>query len=265
MRPDRGPHRNAYRQRPLLRLELLEVAPQPLCLCHSTKNGRERLETPRTWVTCRSLAIATTAPACVRGGTDPGPRHAGGNPHPNHRCARTGYAASSAAHRTTPARAARPGVDRAEPPASSPCPASAASAGNPDRDGAPLHRRGRARPPAPRPAGNRPAPRHGCAIRSGVRLNHQVRVDEGQPRAVRVGHALLLAAAKPGLSGLPTKRTRGSWLACRCTMSSVPSSEPLSITRSRRCPAPGAGATGRHRWCCHLVGDDDGGNGCIQT
>ncbi|MNT93121.1 hypothetical protein D3C72_2345250 [compost metagenome] len=46
----------------------------------------------------------------------------------------------------------------------------------------------------------------------------------------------LLAAAKPGLSGLAMKRTRGSALAWRCMISSVPSLEPLSTTRISTTP-----------------------------
>ncbi|MNV26844.1 hypothetical protein D3C71_1179700 [compost metagenome] len=46
----------------------------------------------------------------------------------------------------------------------------------------------------------------------------------------------LLAAAKPGLSGLAMKRTRGSALAWRCTMSRVASVEPLSTTRISTTP-----------------------------
>jgi hypothetical protein len=75
--------------------------------------------------------------------------------------------------------------------------------------------------------------RFGAAAQLGqrARLDHQVRVDEGQPRAVRVGHALVVGGGEAGIVRVADEAHAGSWLACRCTMSRVPSSEPLSITR----------------------------------
>ncbi|KAG1390799.1 hypothetical protein G6F58_012887 [Rhizopus delemar] len=65
----------------------------------------------------------------------------------------------------------------------------------------------------------------------GIRFDHQVRVDEGQPRAGRVGHALVVGGSKTGIVRIADETHAG-----------IMAGMPLHDVQRAR---------GMHRWCCH--------------